>query len=105
MKPIEDSETREPSASYRERVYGSYVSTVKGRTPDDRKAAAYNEHARYFDYLFAGIAAPGSQIDVLEVACGPGHFLYWAARRNFASVRGFDLSAEQVEAALSMDLP
>jgi SAM-dependent methyltransferase len=92
-------------ASYRDRVYASYVTAVKGRIPAERLQLAYDEHARYFDHLFAGVTPRGKSVDVLEIACGSGYFLYWAAKQSFASVRGFDVSAEQIEVAREMGLP
>src|SRR5688572_3551549 len=56
MTAPRDSESPRAVATYRDRVYGSYVSTVKGRIPEERLRAAFEEHARYFDHLFSGVA-------------------------------------------------
>lgn len=89
---------------YRERIYGSYVSAFKGSETPEVLRAAYEKHARFFDHLLGPLLGerPG---DVLEVGCGPGTFLYWAVARGAASVRGVDVSDEQVAVARSLDLP
>lgn len=93
------------SKDYRERIYGEYVSSFKGRQTPEQSLSAARQHCRFFDHLLAPVMAAARPRDVLEVACGPGHFLYWAKERGFDSVRGFDLSVEQVEAARELGLP
>ncbi|MEW6212958.1 MAG: class I SAM-dependent methyltransferase, partial [Acidobacteriota bacterium] len=89
--------------SYRQRIYGEYVSSFK-RTDRSTLVAEAQRHARFFDHLFRALLEESRTVDLLEAGCGPGHFLYWAAARGFQSVRGFDLSGEQVELARSLDL-
>jgi SAM-dependent methyltransferase len=91
--------------SYRDLIYGQYVSAFKGQPSDELILPALQKHARFFDYLMKPVLAASNPRDVLEVGCGSGHFLYWARERGFESVRGFDLSAEQVEAARTLGLP
>jgi 2-polyprenyl-3-methyl-5-hydroxy-6-metoxy-1,4-benzoquinol methylase len=93
------------SKDYRERIYGEYVSSFKGRRTREQSLTAARKHCRFFDHLLSPLMAAGRPRDVLEVACGPGHFLYWARERGLDTVRGFDLSAEQVEAARALGLP
>lgn len=93
------------SREYRDRIYDEYVSSFKGHPSPERMAPAMEKHARVFDHLLQPVMAAGRCDDVLEVACGQGHFLYWAKGRGFKSVVGFDLSAEQVEVAKTMGLP
>src|SRR3954468_14821171 len=89
---------------YRDRIYGEYVSSFKGQPLAEMLLPAVRKHGRVFDHLLKPALAAGSIRDVLEVACGQGHFLYWAKERGFDSVRGFDLSAEQVEVAVALGL-
>lgn len=83
--------------SYRERIYGRYVSAFKGEPVE------FERHARFFDHLFRPLLAQGRPNRVLEVGCGAGPFLYWARQRGI-DARGFDLSAEQVAAARKLGL-
>jgi 2-polyprenyl-3-methyl-5-hydroxy-6-metoxy-1,4-benzoquinol methylase len=100
MSPRDVGQTRR----YRERVYESYVTAFKGYDAPDVLRAAYARHARFFDHLF-GPLLDGPIGDVLEIGCGPGTFLFWATARGAASVRGVDISDEQVGVARSLDLP
>lgn len=90
--------------SYRQRIYGEYVSSFK-RTDRSTLMAEAQSHARFFDHLFRPLLEESKEKEILEAGCGPGHFLYWARSRGFQSVRGFDLSSEQIELARSLDLP
>jgi 2-polyprenyl-3-methyl-5-hydroxy-6-metoxy-1,4-benzoquinol methylase len=89
---------------YRDRIYGQYVSAFKGRPAPEKLVPALRRQARFFDHLLAPVLAGGRPRDGLEVGCGPGHFLFWARERGFPSVQGFDLSAEQIEAARALGL-
>ncbi|HUP22932.1 MAG TPA: class I SAM-dependent methyltransferase [Thermoanaerobaculia bacterium] len=93
---------REAAApSYRERVYGSYVTVFKGEPSAEDLA----RHARTFDRLLAPLVEDGLPWRVLEVGCGPGAFLLWAQSKGIPEVEGFDLAAEQVEVARRFGLP
>jgi 2-polyprenyl-3-methyl-5-hydroxy-6-metoxy-1,4-benzoquinol methylase len=96
-------EALKPS-SYRDRIYGEYVSAFKG-TDSQTLLAEAQKHARFFDHLFGPLLSEAKPASVLEAGCGPGHFLYWAKSRGFESVRGFDLASQQVELARSLGLP
>jgi 2-polyprenyl-3-methyl-5-hydroxy-6-metoxy-1,4-benzoquinol methylase len=92
------------SLTYRERIYGEYVSAFKGTDAQSLMDEA-RRHARFFDHLFKPLLKESIPHDILEAGCGAGHFLHWAESRGFQSVRGFDLSREQVELARSLGLP
>jgi 2-polyprenyl-3-methyl-5-hydroxy-6-metoxy-1,4-benzoquinol methylase len=93
-----------PARAYRERVYGSYVTAFKGESSPEELRRAFEKHARFFDHLLGPLLDPLPR-DVLEIGCGAGPFLYWASARGVGSVRGVDVSAEQVEAARLLGLP
>jgi 2-polyprenyl-3-methyl-5-hydroxy-6-metoxy-1,4-benzoquinol methylase len=91
--------------SYRDRIYGKYVSSFKGQLSADELLDTAKSQARFFDHLFRPLMDLSQPQSVLEAGCGPGHFLYWARERGIPSVQGFDLSSQQVEAARSLGLP
>jgi 2-polyprenyl-3-methyl-5-hydroxy-6-metoxy-1,4-benzoquinol methylase len=91
---------------YRQRVYDEYVSAFKGGRSQVTAAEEFERHARFLDHLCGPAAEPlGRDARILEVACGQGRFLFWARSRGFSNVRGFDVSAEQVEIARALGLP
>jgi SAM-dependent methyltransferase len=91
--------------TYRERVYGRYVSAFKGALGDDRLAEAIERRGRFLDHLMQPVLARAGTSAWLEVGCGSGPFLHWAARRGIASLHGFDVSPEQVDVARRLGLP
>ena len=96
---------RDRVPTYRELVYNRYVSAFKGRRERDEIEAAFLKHIRLFDALLEPVLADRQPESLLEVACGSGAFLFWAARRDIPNVAGFDISAEQVQVAQSLGLP
>ena len=100
-----DTVNSDGARNYRDRIYGQYVSAFKGQPAPDLLKSAAQEHARFFDHLFKQIMDAARPEDVLEVGCGRGNFLYWAVKRGFKSVSGFDFSPEQVAAARQLGLP
>jgi 2-polyprenyl-3-methyl-5-hydroxy-6-metoxy-1,4-benzoquinol methylase len=102
-KPAAETAGKAAAISYRDRIYGSYVSAFKGRLAPDELRAAFAKHARVFDHLVGPYVSPKTAM--LEVGCGSGALLFWARERGLARADGFDLSAEQIEVARTLDLP
>jgi len=90
--------------AYRDRIYERYVSVYKGACSPERRADAFDRHAKFLDHLIGPVVASARPRDVLEIGCGAGAFLHWARTRGL-SVRGFDRSPEQVAVARAMGLP
>jgi SAM-dependent methyltransferase len=91
--------------AYRDRIYGRYVSGFKGSLAGDELAEALERRGRFLDHLMQPVLERAGTSAWLEVGCGGGHFLHWAARRGIAPLHGFDVSSEQVAAARALGLP
>jgi 2-polyprenyl-3-methyl-5-hydroxy-6-metoxy-1,4-benzoquinol methylase len=90
--------------TYRDRIYGQYASVFKDHASTERLLPIFEERGRFFDYLMKPVLEVSHPRDVLEVGCGVGAFLYWSQQRGLTSVRGFDVSHEQVEIARRLGL-
>src|SRR5262245_2758394 len=88
---------------YRKRVYARYVSMFKQPRPEPR-ALSSGRRASIFDYLLGELVSSRRPRTVLEVGCGPGHFLDWARARGLEVV-GVDASPEQVAEARALGMP
>ena len=60
--------------SYRDRVYGHYVSAFKGRPARDSLRIQFQHQGRIYDSLLGPLVRAGQAERVLEVACGQGPF-------------------------------
>ena len=91
-------------SDFRRELYRRYVSTFArhGSHVDDEVLANYWRWCeRKLLPLFDGV---GRQGRVLELGCGPGHFLEFLSRQGFAQAEGIDLADEQVALATSRGL-
>lgn len=94
----------ERTRGYRDRIYEHYVSAFKGAPGGPQLESAFERHGRFYDHLFEPVVGDLKPAKILEVGCGQGRFLFWARRRGFCDVRGFDRSEEQVAIARSLGL-
>jgi len=88
--------------SYRERVYGRYVSAFKGQPTRDERLPVIAKRMRVLDHWLGPLLKSHEIHDLLEVACGQGDILYWAQQRGIKNAHGCDLSAEQVAVAKAL---
>lgn len=89
---------------HRQELYERYVSTFKGEQQsfDPRSLESY---FRWCDARFLPLLEGlGPDAAILEVGCGPGHFLAFLARNGFRNAHGIDISREQIEIAASRGL-
>lgn len=86
------NEMPEPTA----KVWQEYLTTGFGRlhpfTPQE-----YALYARYFRKNYSPYLPPDRDAAVLDVGCGPGHFLYYLHGEGYRAYKGIDLSRECVE--------
>lgn len=90
--------------SYRQRLYGSYVSGFKqsNASIDEKEQRSFDRWAdgRYFPAL----AHLKKDAQLLELGCGHGRLLSYLKTKGFTNVSGIDLSKEQIEIAQSRGL-
>jgi len=81
---------------WRDRVYSAYVSSGQAR------ASLFVERRRYIERVIDRHFAVDKQTPILDLGCGHGAFVYVLRQNGYTSVRGVDVSQEQV--ALARDL-
>ena len=87
--------------NYRKRCYQSFVS--------NHWAFYYSFSQAEFDLLYRGyrkkfnrFLPQDKEAQILDVACGAGHFLYYLQKEGYINAQGIDLSQEQLEIAKKM---
>jgi SAM-dependent methyltransferase len=83
-------------SSYRERVYGYYVSSGQA---SPATVESLRSRAPFLVPMIARHFPPDRDAPILDLGCGGGAILYFAQQAGYRNARGVDVSAEQVEAA------
>ena len=78
--------------SFREQLYGHYVSAFKGD-------AAHGADAWWRYKYLPLLRGVRREADILDIGCGGGELLAFLGRHGFSYARGVDISAEQVALA------
>jgi 2-polyprenyl-3-methyl-5-hydroxy-6-metoxy-1,4-benzoquinol methylase len=84
--------------SYRDKVYGEYVSAHMSRVRD-YSPRGYETAALFCRRRFKRWLPPDKGAAILELGCGHGHFLYWLRQEGYENLLGVDISGEQLELA------
>lgn len=92
------------ASSYRHRIYAGYVSdyTAHGQHFDE---AGEIQQAETWYRRIGRFLPENRQINVLDVACGNGNFLYMLRQQGYTRIQGIDGSSEQVACAQRLNLP
>lgn len=89
--------------SYRQRVYGAYVSgRNEALAPDSLVGLA--PRLPYLRKLIALCMPSDLQVTILDIGCGFGALLYALHQAGYINSRGVDGSAEQVQAAVRLGI-
>jgi 2-polyprenyl-3-methyl-5-hydroxy-6-metoxy-1,4-benzoquinol methylase len=85
-----------PQSEPTDKVWQEYLSTGFGRlhpcTPQE-----YALYARYYGKNYGPFLPADRGAAILDVGCGPGHFLHYLRSRGYSAYEGIDLSPECVE--------
>jgi len=88
----------------RKEIYQSYVLKFKTHhlRRDERRI---NEYWSWCDFKFLPILETlDKKAPIMELGCGPGYLMEWLRNKGFDSVKGIDISKEQIQIAKSVDL-
>jgi len=86
---------------YRRRCYEAYVTKHWAHT-HSLSRAEYELYYKASCRRFKGILPENKEAEILDVACGGGHFLYFLQKSGYKNSRGIDLSKEQLVTAREM---
>src|SRR5215217_3510941 len=88
------------AASYRERLYASYVSANKQHIYDDVDVQRRDKNTNnLLWYLRGWLPAATADTRVVDIGCGPGNLLAVFERMGYEDALGVDSSHEQVVVA------
>ena len=59
--------------------------------------AEYLDHVENFDLIYRAYMPNNKDVNILDVGCGCGHFLYYLKHKGYNNFKGIDISAQQVE--------
>lgn len=89
--------------TYRERIYGSYVSAREtSLAPQHPEGLSGRE--RYLRRLIKRYFPPDRTASIFELGCGHGALLYFAHQAGYTNLEGVDGSQEQIEAARQLGI-
>jgi 2-polyprenyl-3-methyl-5-hydroxy-6-metoxy-1,4-benzoquinol methylase len=88
---------------YAQRVYDHYVSTGYGRIHRFSRTE-YDLYARFFHRNYSPHLPESRDARILDLGCGPGHFLYFLREAGYRNYLGVDASKECVEICRDMNL-
>lgn len=85
---------------YRSILYGNYHSTQSGRASGtDAQALFEREKAQFSREILPRLGALQKDAAILDIGCGSGSLLAALQSAGFSSLKGIDVSREQVELA------
>jgi SAM-dependent methyltransferase len=93
--------------NFRNRLYGAYVSSKQagGSYKKNIDAATfYNKSSYYITEVIKKHIPKSIDSKILDLGCGHGDFIYFLKKRGYTSVKGVDISPEQVSIAHSFGL-
>ena len=82
--------------------YDQFVHPSWSIPPTESEYKTWSRQARH---RFAELLPSNLRSRMLDLACGPGHFLYFLTQRGFENVQGVDNCSGAVTRALRMSLP
>ncbi|MGQ0671032.1 MAG: class I SAM-dependent methyltransferase, partial [Actinomycetota bacterium] len=94
-----------PDLSFRDELYGRYVSTFKASDYSKLDGKALRSYFAWCDYKYLPLLERcDRRVPVLELGCGGGLTMDYLKRVGFTSVEGIDISQEQIEVARARGL-
>lgn len=88
---------------YRQRCYNAYVSTKWKYTHSSTKKT-YDFYASLMKKRMKHILPASKEAQIIDLACGAGHFLYFLQQEGYSHTQGIDLSTEMLEVAGKMGI-
>lgn len=87
----------------RDRIYGQYVAS-SGATSKLKSIADLEERRSTMEHLVDSYFPPDKSAVVIDLGCGHGTLVHFARQRGYHSVRGVDVSSQQVELAVRLGI-
>src|SRR5688572_18643959 len=98
------SDTIPGKLDYRRRLYSRYVTDFTAHHSRFDQAT-FEQHIPTLYKRFSGILPANRNVNILDVACGNGGFLYFLRKLGYVNILGIDTSQEQLAIAKQHGLP
>ena len=82
------------NGNYEEAFWQSYAENHFWRLNDKTKV---KPNSIYYDPIFNPLLPRDKSIQILDVGCGGGHFLYYLIRNGYSNIEGIDIAPGLVE--------
>jgi cyclopropane fatty-acyl-phospholipid synthase-like methyltransferase len=92
------------NSSYRDKIYNQYVDTYSIVYHKESLEAELSLRSKLYDINYKTLFPQKSDLNILELGCGPGFFLKYLQNRGYSNYLGIDGSAQQLSLASSMDV-
>ncbi len=86
-------------SEYRTRIYSSYYSAHMKTLYGDVSIEDIKRQFDSWEYYYGHCLPDDKEVEIIEIGCGNGGFVYWLNEKGYKNVRGIDVSPEQVEVA------
>ena len=89
--------------NYKEKLYSSYITYISSNTVENIKSDL-NTRKPYIEKLIKDLFPSNKDINILDIGCGHGAFLYFLKEKGYKNLKGLDISSEQVNMAYELGL-
>ena len=73
-----------------------YLSSIF-KYVNDLSEKGFEKQRKYYKYYYDGLLSEDKNIEILDIGCGTGHFLYFLEKEGYKKYFGIDISKEQIE--------
>lgn len=81
---------------YRNEIYNPSIKVSEDPTKVDFDL---KKKFRWYDHKILPILKESKEVKILELGCGPGHFLVYLREKGYQNTKGIDISEEQIRIA------
>ncbi|TWU47529.1 dTDP-3-amino-3,6-dideoxy-alpha-D-glucopyranose N,N-dimethyltransferase [Rubripirellula tenax] len=85
--------------NWKQRLYGSYVSSKQAGANIQSDASPFRQVAPYIRQLIRNHVPRDKSLRIVDLACGHGSHLYFLKQAGYSNIAGIDISSEQVQLA------
>lgn len=85
--------------NYRKKLYSNYISKHTSHLYGDMSLESIKWQFPVWDKYYGKHLPNDKNVNILEIGCGSGGFLYYLKKLGYTNSFGIDISAEQIESA------
>lgn len=90
--------------NYRDKFYSKYISTHASHLYGEVSLGDIKRQFLAWQKYFGKFLPEDKNVEILDVGCGSGGFVYWLQQIGYQNSEGIDISEEQVKAAQKLGI-